>query len=108
MSVWVCSAGGYKTDGIPDYNVPSDNLGHPIFCAKDCTQYRDGICKCGDMPDTKCDAVEYAEVKRGKWILSMLYSVPTRACSVCGMIMPDFWKGPYCECGALMEASDGK
>jgi hypothetical protein len=61
-----------------------------------------------DISGKPCDAVEDRPVVRGKWIQSMLYSVPTRACSVCGMIMPDFWKGPYCECGALMEASDGK
>lgn len=77
---------------------------------KNCDHIRaDGSCSCYGMTNRKpCDAVEYRPVVRGKWIQSMLYSVPTRACSVCGMIMPDFWKGPYCECGALMEASDGK
>lgn len=76
-----------------------------FFTADDitaCEQQTQGQCSFVLKP---CDAVEYAEVKRGKWIVTRYDSgYETHECSVCHRLFTGTpVDKPYCNCGARME-----
>lgn len=99
MSVWVCSG----LVGISDDNPQKCGLKNE----------KGGCCAYG-MGGKPCDAVEYAPVKRGKWLMVfpdgtgkgvMIYKTPH--CSVCKSGNDKIEK--YCpSCGAKMEDEDEK
>ena len=92
MSVWVC-----RFSQALEYALP-------LPC-----HYVDGANRC-KKDNGPCDAVEYAEVKRGKWDGSFndaMTEINRYFCTRCSLFVTQ--KTDYCpSCGAKMEASDGK